>query len=313
MRSKLESNGYAVRSFFAHQNYLRKILICLKSFDIISKRNETKYIFGEKVLRGVNMSTEHMTVDEKFYKVLTEHMQEGDELSVKKIYSLFPEINPKTVSWRLYALVQQGKLHKTGHGYYALTKMDEHNAAGYDYLQKKSQNVYDLVIDYGYNFYITGLDSLVGEILHIPEKYPVLLVVEEAGIKEIQEALSEKEFFVLTEKDRNIIEKSTIKNKIDVIILKGKDFTVSVDNIAQKEKGFVDLYYAVTRMEYGISIPELSRIYQSMQRNNSIAATRIKNAARDRRISTEINWLLELKKASEKVLEFMDYQIKEAQ
>ena len=259
------------------------------------------------------MSTEHMTVNEKFYKVLTEHMQEGDELSVKKIYSLFPETNSKTVSWRLYALVQQGKLHKTGHGYYALTKMDEHNAAGYDYLQKKSQKIYDLLIDYGYNFYITGLDSLVGEMLHMPEKYSVLLVVEESGIKEIQEVLSEKEFFVLTEKDRNIIENRTIKNKIDVIILKGKDFSVSVDHIAQKEKGFVDLYYAVTRMEYGISIPELSRIYQSMQRNNSMAITKIKNAARDRGVSTEINWLLELNKASEKVLEFMDYQIKEAQ
>lgn len=257
------------------------------------------------------MSTKHMSVDEKFYKVLTTHMQESGELSVKKIYSLFPETNPKTVSWRLYSLVQQGKLHKTGHGYYALTKMNEHNAAGYDYLQKKSQRVYDIVIDYGYNFYITGLDSLTGEVLHIPEKYPVLLVIEEAGIKEIQETLSGRELIVLTEKERNIMENTTIRNKIDIIILKGKDFSLSVDHIAQKEKGFVDLYYAVTRMEYGVSIPELSRIYQSMQRNKSITMTKIKNAARDRGISTEISWLIELSKASEKVLEFMSYQIKE--
>ena len=258
------------------------------------------------------MNTKIMTVDEKFYKELSEHMGNGDELSVKRIYSLFPEKNTKTISWRLYALVQQGKLYKTGHGYYALTKVGEHNAAGYDYLQKKSQVVYDIIIDYGYNFYITGLDSLIGEILHMPEKYPVLLVVEESGIKEIQEILSEKELIVLTEKDRNIIENTILKNKIDIIILKGKDFLLSADHVAQKEKGFVDLYYAVTRMEYGISIPELSRIYQSMQRNNSIAMTKMKNAARDRGISTEINWLSELNKASEKALEFMSYQIKEA-
>jgi len=258
------------------------------------------------------MSTDNMTVDEKFYKELKEYMQNGEELSVKRIYSLFPEINPKTVSWRLHGLVQQGKIHRTGHGYYALTKIDENNAAGYDYLQKKSQMVYDIVIDYGYNFYITGLDSLIGEMLHMPEKYPVLLVIEEAGITEIQDILSEKELIVLTEKDRNIIEKTTIKNKIDVIILKGKDFSLSVEHVAQKEKGFVDLYYAVTRMEYGVSIPELSRIYQSLHRNNSLAITKIKNAARDRGISTEINWLIEINKASEKVLEFMSYQIKEA-
>lgn len=258
------------------------------------------------------MSTEYMTVNEKFYKELVESMKNGDELSVKRIYSLFPEIKPKTVSWRLYELVQQRKLYKTGHGYYALTKVDEHYAAGYDYLQKKSQIVYDIVIDYGYNFYITGLDSLIGEILHMPEKYPVLLVIEEAGVKEIQEILSEKELIVLTEKDQDIIKKTTIKNKIDIIILKGKDFLLSVNHVAQKEKGFVDLYYAVTRMEYGVSIPELSRIYQSMRRNNTIAMTKIKNAARDRGISTEISWLTELNKASEKVLEFMSYQIQEA-
>jgi hypothetical protein len=41
---------------------------------------------------------------------------------------------------------------------------------------------------------------------------------------------------VFTEKDRKIIEKTTIKNKIDVILLKGKDFSLSVEHVAQKEK-----------------------------------------------------------------------------
>jgi len=258
------------------------------------------------------MNTDERTAKEIFYKELKGYMQNGDELSVKKIYSLFPEINPKTVSWRLHELVQHGKIHRTGHGYYALTEISENNPAGYVYLQKKSQLVYDVVIDYGYDFYITGLDSLIGLLLHIPEKYPVLLVTEDAGIAEMQEILSQKDFIVMTEKDRKIIENSTIKNKIDVIILKGKDFSLSFEHIAQKEKGFIDLYYAVTRMDYGVSIPELSRIYQGLQRNNSLSIAKVKSAARDRGISTEINWLIEINKASKKVLEFMSYQIKEA-
>ena len=258
------------------------------------------------------MGTKHITIDEKFYKELTGYMKNGEEISVKQIYSLFPNINPKTVSWRLHEFVQQGKLQKTGHGYYALASIDSYIAVGYEYLQKKSQVVYDIVIDYGYNFYITGLDSLMGEILHIPEKYPVLLVVEDKGIEEIQDVLSQKELIVFTEKDRSIMKNSTIKNKIDVIILKGKDFSLSGSHIAQKGKGFVDLYYAVTRMEYGVSVPELSRIYQSLQRNRSIAMANIKNAAKDREIITEINWLIELKRAPAKALEFMGYQIKEA-
>lgn len=259
------------------------------------------------------MDSIDMSTEEKFYNEISRHMGNGDELSVKTIYSLFPDTNHKTISWRLYELVQQGKLYRTGHGYYALSKIDEHNASGYNYLQKQSQVVYDSVIDYGYKFYVTGLDSLIGEILHMPEKYPVLLVVEESGIKEIQDILSEKGLIVLTEKEQSIIEKAIrgIKNQIDVIILNGKDFSLSIDHIAQKEKGFVDLYYAVTRMEYAISIPELSRIYQSMQRNKSIAMTKMKDSARDRKIFTEINWLIELSKVNPKVLEFMSYQIKE--
>lgn len=256
------------------------------------------------------MNTENITVDEKFYNELTKYMKNGEELNIKQIYSLFPDANSNTVAWRVHKFVQQGKLQNTGHGYYALSKMNEHNAAGYDYLQNKSRMIYDIVIDYGYDFYISGLDSLVGEILHVPETYPALLVVEEAGIKEVQDALSEKGLIVFTEKDKDIIENATIKSKIDVIIFKGKEFSLSAGRIAQKEKGFVDLYYAVTRMEYGISIPELSRIYQSLQRNRSLAKAKLKDAAKDRGIIIEINWLMELNRASDKVLEFMSYQMK---
>lgn len=256
------------------------------------------------------MDAESTTIKEKFYKELTKRMENGEEISIKQIYSLFPEIKSKTISWRIHELVEHGKLQNTGHGYYSLYKMNEHNAAGYDYLQNKSQMVYDIVMDYGYDFYVTGLDSLIGEILHVPEAYPVLLVVEEAGIKEVQDALSEKGLIVFTEKEKGIIEKSVIKNKIDAIIFKGKKFSLSTGHIAQKEKGFVDLYYATTRMEYGISIPELSRIYQSLIRNRSLARAKLKDAARDRGIITEVNWLMDINKASDKVLEFMSYQMK---
>ena len=89
------------------------------------------------------MSNSIITVSETFYKELKEHMQNGEEVSVKRIYSIFPNINPKTISWRLYELVQKGKIHRAGHGYYALTKIEEHNPAGYNYLQKKSKIVFD--------------------------------------------------------------------------------------------------------------------------------------------------------------------------
>jgi hypothetical protein len=209
-------------------------------------------------------------------------------------------------------LVQHGKLYKTGHGIYSMQRNNKNNLpAGYEYLQKKSKTIYDILVDYGYDFYITGIDALVGEMLHMPENYTVLVVIEEPGIKVIQDVLNEKDMIVLTEKNRDLLDNSILKNKVDAILLKGKNFSLAKDHISQKEKGFIDLYYAVTRMAYGVSIPELSRIYQSLQRNNSITLSQLKIAAHDRGIMTDINWLIEIDKASEKTLQFMSYQIKE--
>ena len=148
--------------------------------------------------------------------------------------------------------------------------------------------------------------------LHIPEQYPVLLVVEQEGINEIQHILSDKDMLVFTEKNRGLISESSVRDKTDVFILRGKDFSLSTDYIAQKEKGFVDLYYAVTRMGYGVSVPELYRIYQNLLRNLSLATLKVKAAARDRGILSEINWLMELNRVPGKAQEFMSYRIKDA-
>lgn len=76
--------------------------------------------------------------------------------------------------------------------HYALNELNEHNPERYNYIQKKSQMVCDIVIYFGFDFYITGLDSLIGEMFHVPEKYTVLLVVEKSRISKVQEILSEK-------------------------------------------------------------------------------------------------------------------------
>lgn len=204
-----------------------------------------------------------------------------------------------------------GRLQRTGQGQYSLYSIDANNAAGYEYMHHKTRTVYDLIIEIGYNFYITGLDSLIGDVLHIPEEYPVLIVVEDTGINEIQDTLNENGLLVVTESNKSIIADTVMKNKIDVLIMKGKDFTLATDHIAQKEKGFVDLYYAITRMEYAVSVQELYRIYQNLKRNQSLAALKVKKAAKDRGIITEIGWLIDLYKTPVKAREFMALQIKE--
>jgi hypothetical protein len=155
------------------------------------------------------------------------------------------------------------------------------------------------------------MDALVGEIQHIPEQFPTILIVEKNGIKEVMEALNEKGYFVLSEQEKDFFRNVTLRNKVQVIILKGRNFSFATNNIANKEKAFVDLYYAVTRLDYPISVPELLRIYESMKRNESITTLAMKKAAKDRGISTEFDWMLELHKTTPKAREVFKYQLME--
>lgn len=250
------------------------------------------------------------SIDEQFLKTLRNRMAHESELNIKEIYSIFPEISRSTIRWRLYYLVQQGKLFKTNRGYYTLGN-DTPNTTSYEYLQRKSKDIYDCLSDYGYKYYISGLDALAGELLHLPEQFAVILVVEEGAITEIQEILVNKGYIVIGENPIDFLLRNSLKGKIDIIILKGKNFKLASKGIAIKEKAFVDLYFAVTRLEYAISIPELSRIYDNMNRNKSYTSSRMRQAAKDRGVETEINWLLGLKGLHPKALEFMEYLLKE--
>ena len=257
------------------------------------------------------MSQKNKTTDDKFYNEIAKYLDSGRQLNIKEIYEKFNEVNQKTVSWRLHILVQQGKLFKAGYGYYSLNNPEEHIALGYEYLQKTSKAIFDIAVNYGYKFYITGLDALTGEILHVPEQFPVLLVAEEMAFDDLLEAFSDKGYLVLTEKNRAALKDKTIRKKADVFMIKGKDFSLAINGMASKEKGFVDLYYAMTRFEYIVSVPELSRIYKSMMRNETVTVFKIKKAAKDRGIETEIGWLLDLEKIPKKAKEFMKIQLGE--
>lgn len=276
--------------------------IAINLYSLIQQGKLYKTDDGDYSLKKIN--------EDLFFNDLSKHLENINEMAIKKIYSLFPKINKKTISWRLYSLVKQGKLFRTGPGTYSLKGKKENMAAGYTYLQKKSKNIYDILIEYGYDFYISGLDSLVGEILHIPENFPTLLVVERADAYEVSDILNEENLFIISESDRVLLKNENFKNRIDAILLYGKDFNLALEHIALKEKGFVDLYFSTTRLEYGFPVLELSRIYDSLLRNGSITNRTLIKAGRDRKISDDINWLAQLNNASKKTLAFMNYRMK---
>ena len=176
---------------------------------------------------------------------------------------------------------------------------------GYNYLNLKSRKIYDEALNYGYNFYISGIDGLAGELLHMPENFPTILVAESGGITQLLDVFSERGFLIVEEKNKEIIRNYYVHRNIDIILLKGKNFSLSTDNIADKEKSFVDLYYAVTRLEYPLSIQELGKIYESLKRKKQITNYRLKIAAKDRGIQMEIDWIMGVDKLSGKSQLFM--------
>ena len=253
---------------------------------------------------------EQVVIDD-FYEKLKKEYIKSNEVTIKEIYDAFPDINKKTISWRVHNLCGQGKLFRSGHGIYAFSNIGEHLTAGYEYMQKKSQRIYDIMLEYGYQFCISGLDALVGEVLHVPEQYPVILGIEQGGINETNEVLNAKEFLVVKSDEKEVLSNQALRSKVDVILIPSRNFTLSCENIAIKEKAFVDLYYAVTRLYYGISIQELSRIYENLNRNKMISIAKIRDAAKEMGVGDEIGWLLDAKKRLPKVKEFMINQLQE--
>ncbi|MHC1772688.1 MAG: hypothetical protein AB9907_13345 [Flexilinea sp.] len=250
-----------------------------------------------------------------FYESLVEHFKQKEAITSQDIYLLYPETSGSTIRWRLHELTEQGKIFREEKGVYSLIPPAEHTALGYDYLQETSKEIYDILQNYGYNFYLSGLDALSGELLHVPEKYPVILITESQWIKEIQTELLSHDLYVLTNQEVDKLKNTPLQSKVDVYILPGENFLgktqvfLDRDNIANKEKGFVDLYYAVTRLEYPFSIQELSRTYNNLKRNKTVRNKLLLKAAQEHKIRSEFDWLADLETVPEPTKEFMRIQL----
>ncbi|RHQ41053.1 hypothetical protein DWY47_16560 [Ruminococcus sp. AF25-23LB] len=59
-------------------------------------------------------------------------------------------------------------------------------------------------------------------------------------------------------------------HNMQVILYTTEDFQYSSEGLASIEKAFVDLYFAITRNGYPLSLQELVRIYQNLSRLGNI-------------------------------------------
>ena len=262
--------------------------------------------------QGEDMSRGEKTAYIEFYKSLKKAMRGKTSFEIADIYIAFPDMHVKTVSWYLYKLVRDGKITRVRHGVYSLQEA-QNIAVRYDQMQIASQKLYDEMQDYGYPFCISGIDALIGKMQHVPEQYPVIMVVEKKSMPQIREKLITDSRIVVSIDNAKMLNKNLSVNKVDVMLLYGKNYlSLSLEGIAYPEKGFVDLYYAVTRMKYPISPQELSRIFDSLVESRDFSRMRMLDAAKDSGITDEIKWLLGIAKMPDPARQFAKVKLIEA-
>ncbi len=258
------------------------------------------------------MSRGKKTAYIEFYKSLKKAMRDKTSIEMADIYVAFPDMNVKTVSWYLHELVQDGKITRVKHGVYSL-KDAQNIVVRYDQMQITSQKLYDEMQEYGYPFYISGIDALIGRMQHVPEQYPVIMVVEKKSMPQIRQELITDSRIVVSIDDAKMLNKNLSVDKVNVMLLYGKNYvSLSSEGIAYPEKGFVDLYYAATRLKYSISPQELSRIFDSLVRGRDFSQIRMLDAAKDTGITNEIKLLLGIAKMPDAAGQFAKMKLIEA-
>ena len=229
---------------------------------------------------------------ESFKESLFSYLMMNGRLTTQEIYSLFHEMNRKTVSWHLNQEVMKGNIRKVGHGVYEIGKHIPEKEERQEKIPPLSRNVYECLLNSGYDFYLSGLDCLNGLAFKVDGQYPVILCVKKECLKDVQLLLMREFDLAITEEEKDLLSEESLKRRIQFVVLKGNDFTLQKEHFAYKEKSFVDLYYAVTRLDYPLDVAELPHVLSLISPN----AYRFRRATKDRGLSSELNFLLSYNK-----------------
>lgn len=237
---------------------------------------------------------------EDFLTKITQLLKEHKTLTTQEIYAYFPDQNQKTVSWHLHRQLVRGNIVQASHGSYVLPPEKYNIDDSVRVLPERSIRVYEALADLNYKFYLTGLDALNGLGFAINGNYPVIVCAEKHRVKDIQLELMRLFDFAATEEDYVRLEPE-LRNRIHFLVLASDAFELSNEHFALPEKAFVDLYYAVTRMDYPVPVKDLPHILSLIKPNQF----RFRMATKDRHLGDELNFLVNLNR--EFIKELVEY------
>ena len=228
-----------------------------------------------------------------FRDVLVTALKEKGCLTTQEIYSLFSDMNPRTVSWHLHEELGKGTVVRQKHGEYVLSASIPEQGERFSNIPELSRKAHEMLCSSGYDFYLSGLDCMNGLGFRVDGSYPVIVCTRANTVKDVQLFLMREFDLAITEDEFDLLADPAVRNRIQFVVLSAEDFSLQKDGFAYAEKAFVDLYYCVTRLEYPLSVSELPHVLSLIVPN----AFRFRRATRDRGLSNELNFLLSYNKS----------------
>jgi len=172
----------------------------------------------------------------------TERFETTDIIAFYK--QLNPDVNPKTVNWRVYSLVQLGIINRVGRGKFKLGSQRIYLPD----ISPKIKTIYSKIKkEFPFLNICVWNTSTINEFMrHQPSRFYFLIEVEKDSIQSIFYFLKELNYAVFSDPTSDILEKYLPNNK-DILIVKSLVTEAPTQNIKgidtiSLEKLLVDIY-----------------------------------------------------------------------
>lgn len=240
------------------------------------------------------------------YNIIKENLSNQVYIMVSDISLLFPDLKANSIYWVIYNLVKEGYLKRIRNGVYSLNEIKGKSAV---YLSETAKKVGYILDSEGYDYYFSGIDIVLKFMQHIPEEYPVMLFVKKNTEEEIIRLLKENEIIAIKANMMKNLDSNYINSimRPNVIIYITDNFSYSENNVALTEKAFIDLFYAITRNAYPMSLQELGRTYSNMIRLGAIDKQKMITMSYKRNLQFDIRYIVENQYVSEGAKEIVKY------
>ncbi len=248
---------------------------------------------------------DNITALEKKYELILQEFGKQANFYVDEVQKLFPDMKKSSLYWNMSKLVEKGYITRVRNGVYTFNQWRDKKPI---YLSESAVEIKEVLDETGFHYYISGLDILSKYMQHVPEQYPVLVFVEKEAKEEINDNLMHRGIEVVEPARVKEVHEKTIlsgSNNAQAILYTTENFTYSKDGVASIEKAFVDLYFAISRNSYPLSLQELVRIYQNLSRLGHIDKKKMITVATKRNIHYDIRFIVESKFITEQAREFV--------